>query len=86
MIRRLARQALASFRSMLAKRRKAKEAARIDRRLRVTSPEIVSLREKIAEHSRCHRKVEPLRRQLHDHVIANLAREQGRTVPERKSA
>lgn len=83
MIARLARRAIASFFATLAKRREAKAAARIDRRLRVANPEIVILREKLAQESRRHRKVEPLRAQLQNLVNAQLAKEQGRSLPER---
>lgn len=83
MTRFLVRRAIAAFFSAIAKRREAKAAARIDRRLRVANPEIVSLREKLAQESRRHRKTTPVRRQLEALVKAQLAKEVGRTLPER---
>lgn len=84
MIRRLARQALAAFTAWRDQRRAAKAAADLVRRIAATTPEIPRLQSQIAERARRHRKVEPLRRRLRAEVIANLAREQGRTIPERR--
>lgn len=73
MIRRLARQAIASF-----------VAWRHARRLAKASPEIVELQLEIEKRSRGHRKTEPLRRELRARVTARLAREQGLPAQERK--
>lgn len=72
MIRRLARQALDAF-----------TAWRLARRVAKADPVVADLQRRIAELSRKHRGAAPLRRELRARVIANLAREQGVTPPER---
>ncbi|AZO77518.1 MULTISPECIES: hypothetical protein [unclassified Bosea (in: a-proteobacteria)] len=73
MIRRLARQAIASF-----------TAWRHARRVARAHPEIEALRQQVADRCRRYRNAEPLRRELRARVIAELAREQGRTIQERR--
>lgn len=86
MIRDLARRAISTFTAWRERRRAAKATAELARRIAAANPEMAKLREQIAERARRHRKVEPLRRQLHAHIVANLAREQGRTLPERTAS
>ncbi len=83
MIARLARQAFYSFRAWRERKRAAQTAATLARRIAAANPEIVSLQAKIADHARRHRKVGPLRGQLRKLVNAQLAKEQGRSLPER---
>ncbi|KRE07425.1 hypothetical protein ASE63_22255 [Bosea sp. Root381] len=83
MIRALAHQALSAFLSWRRKRREAKAASESARRLAAANPEIQRLRAEIAARARKHRAVQPLRRQLHALMIAQLAKEQGRTFTDR---
>lgn len=83
MIRRLSSQAIATFTAWRERRRAAKAAAVLARRIAAANPEMVKLQEQIAERAKRHRNAAPLRKQLRDLVIANLAREQGRTLNER---
>ncbi|TQI72951.1 hypothetical protein FHT98_0671 [Bosea sp. AK1] len=83
MTRSTARHILATFAAWRERRRAAKAATALARRIAAANPEIVSLQAKIAEHARRHRKVEPLRGQLRNLVNAQLAKEQGRSLPER---
>ncbi|KPH79355.1 hypothetical protein [Bosea vaviloviae] len=75
MIRRLARTALASFTAWRHRRRVAK-----------ADPEIARLARLASDRAAKHRKAEPIRRELRARVIANLAREQGVTLADRKSS
>lgn len=72
MIRRLARQALAAFTAWRHRRRVAK-----------ADPEVARLSRLAEDRAAKHRKAEPTRRELRARVLANLAREQGRDLPER---
>lgn len=83
MTRSTARHILATFAAWRERRRAAKAATALARRIAAANPEIVSLQAKIAEHARRHRKVKPLRGQLRSLVNAQLAKEQGRSLPER---
>lgn len=58
-------------------------AWRLARRVEKADPEIARLARIAAERAAKHRKAEPTRRELRARVIANLAREQGRSLPER---
>lgn len=53
------------------------------RRVAKADPEIARLARVASERAAKHRKAEPTRRELRARVIANLAREQGRDLPER---
>lgn len=77
-----ARNILAKLAAWRDRRRAARVAAVLARRIAAENPEIAKLQEQIAERAKRHRKVEPLRKQLHGHIVANLAREQGRSLPE----
>lgn len=72
MLRRLARQALSAFAAWRHRRRVAK-----------ADPEIARLARLASERAAQHRNAAPVRRELRARVIANLAREQNRTLPER---
>lgn len=78
-----ARKVLARLAAWRDRRRAEKAATALARRIAAANPEIVSLQAKIADHARRHRKVEPLRGQLRRLVNAQLAKEQGRSLPER---
>jgi uncharacterized lipoprotein YmbA len=84
MIRRLARQALAAFLALRDRRRAERAAAALTRRVTVADPEIARLQGEIAKRAARHRNAAPLRRELRNRVVANLAREQGITIQERK--
>lgn len=56
---------------------------RLARRVDKANPELSELRRQIAERSRQHLNAAPLRRKLRAEVAARLAREQGRSLPER---
>lgn len=56
---------------------------RLARRVDKAEPELSELRRQIAECSRQHRNAAHLRRKLRAEVAARLAREQGRSLPER---
>ena len=83
MIARLARKALAAFVSWRDGRRAERRAAVIARRIAAADPVIPALQQQIAARAKHHRQVAPLRKRLHRHVLINLAREQGRELPER---
>lgn len=53
------------------------------RRVAKADPEIARLARVAKERAAQHRKAEPTRRELRARVLANLAREQGRELPER---
>lgn len=76
MIRRLARQALAAFFALRARRRAERAAAALSRRVIAVDPEIARLQSEIAKRAARHRNAAPLRRELRNRVVANLAREQ----------
>lgn len=78
-----ARKVLARLAAWRERRRAAKEAAALARRIAAANPEMVKLQQEIAERAKRHRNAGPLRKQLHDKIVANLAREQGRSLPER---
>lgn len=71
-LRRIARQALASF-----------TAWRHRRRVERADPELARLARLASEQATQHRKAAQTRRQLHDRVLANLLREQGKRQTER---
>lgn len=75
MTRRLARQIIDAF-----------NAWRLARRVENVNPTAAALKRQIAEHARQHRNASTLRRQLRAEVAARLAREQGRSLPERISS
>lgn len=83
MTRSTARHILATFTAWRERRRAAKAATALARRIAAANPEMVKLQQQIAERAKRHRNAGPLRKQLHDQIIANLAREQGRSLPER---
>jgi hypothetical protein len=83
-IRRLARQALAAFIALRVRRRAEREAIVLARRIAVVDPEIPRLRQQIEDRCRRFQNAEPLRRELRARVTARLAREQGRTLQERR--
>ena len=58
-------------------------AWRLARRVEKADPEIARLARLAADRAAKHRKSEPTRRELRARVLANLAREQGRSLPER---
>lgn len=72
MLRRLARQALSAFAAWRHRRRVAK-----------ADPEIARLARLASERAAQHRNASSTRRELRARVTANLAREQGRDLPER---
>ena len=72
-LRRLARQAMNAF-----------TAWRLARRVAKADPEVARLARLAADRAAKHRAAEPTRRQLRARVIANLAREQGVTIADRK--
>lgn len=78
-----ARNILATLAAWRERRRAARVSASLARRVAAANPEIAKLQAEIAERAKRHAKVEPLRKQLHDLIVANLAREQGRAIPER---
>lgn len=75
MTRHLARRILSAF-----------NAWRLARRVESANPVAAALKRQIAERSRQHRNAAGLRRQLRAEVAARLAREQGRTLPERTAS
>lgn len=83
MTRSAARHIIATFAAWRERRRAAKAATALARRIAAANPEMVKLQEQIAERAKRHRNAGPLRKQLHDKIVANLAREQGRSLPER---
>lgn len=68
---------------MAQSQRAAKAATALARRIAAANPEMVKLQQEIADRAKRHRNAGPLRKQLHDKIVANLAREQGRPIPER---
>ncbi len=54
------------------------------RRVAKADPEIARLARVASDRAAKHRKAEPTRRELRARVIANLAREQGVTIADRK--
>lgn len=72
MLRRLSRQALAAFTAWRHRRRVAK-----------ADPEIARLARLASERAAQHRNASSTRRELRARVIANLEREQGKTISER---
>ena len=83
MTRSTARHILATFTAWRERRRAAKAATALARRIAAADPEMAKLQREIAERAKRHRNAAPLRKQLHDKIVANLAREQGRSTPER---
>lgn len=84
MIARLARQALAAFFALRARRRMDRKAAALTRRAAVVTPEIVARRAEIERRWKHHRPVRDLLKAQRDDMTARLASEMSATLPDRR--